>query len=65
MTTYTVGELHNPQPEELERPYGDLEAAREAAREWSTRDQFTAIAVWDDHCDVVCIVIQGVSYKPE
>jgi len=63
--TYTVGELSNPLPEELERPFGNLELARVEAEKASRAMRGTAIAVWNEHCEVEFIVIDGEFYKSE
>jgi len=63
--TYTIGRLHDPRPEELERPFGSLELAREEARLLSRKLRREAIAVWNNHPEVEVVVIDGIFYRPE
>jgi hypothetical protein len=63
--TYTVGELANPLPEELERFFTHIEIARSEARKASSAMRGTVIAIWNSHCEVEFIVIDGRFYGSE
>jgi hypothetical protein len=57
---WTVGRLHDPQPEEKLKTYDDLDAAMVKAGSWAGCDHRDTIAVWDQNEDVVAVFTAGL-----
>ena len=62
---WTVGLLHDPQPEEKLSPYDDLDDAVEFAKRRAACDEKQVLAVWDAADDVVYVLTGGMVLTPE
>jgi len=62
---WTVGLLHDPQPEEKLSPFDDIEDAMRMAKRRADCDEKQVLAVWDRLDEVAYIFTGGMMLKPE
>jgi hypothetical protein len=62
---YTVDLYFAPTEASLERPFGNVEDARRKAVDLSSSKRNEVYAVWNVHCEVEFIAIDGKVYKAE
>ena len=63
MTRYVIGDLHDPQPEDLLRPFATEQAAIEAAWERANCDDRRQIAVWDSEDTPLWLFTAGIQWR--
>jgi len=61
---YIVGDLHDPQPQDMLRPFFTERAAIEKARERARCDDKRLVAVWDGDDNLLWLFTAGVQFKP-
>lgn len=62
--SWTVGRLHDPQPEEKLSPFDSLSSAEAKALRRAACDDKDVIAVWDHDDNVVAVYTAGLILEP-
>jgi succinylarginine dihydrolase len=61
---FTVGRLHDPQPEEMLSPFRQLSLAEERARRRADIDEKDVIAIWNQNSEVIAVYTAGMKLEP-
>lgn len=61
---WTVGRLHDPQPEELLKPFNTFVAAEKKAESRAEIDERDVIAIWDQDSTVIAVYTGGMCLRP-
>jgi hypothetical protein len=61
---YIIGDLHDPQPEDMLRPFETVEDAIDRAWERARCDTKRLVAVWDGDDNLLWLFTAGTQFKP-